>query len=55
METTTTQGGKRSNAGRKPSQDPKQSIFVFIKGSIIEKLGGKKEVKAALEKFAETL
>lgn len=44
-----TRGGARPNAGRKPLQDKKQPVPVYIEQSIIEKLGGKKETKKKAE------
>lgn len=52
METTTKKerrGGFRVNGGRKPAEDPKKSIFIWIEGSVVEKLGGEKAAKAAAE------
>ena len=40
-----TRGGARANAGRKPLQDKKQLLPVYIETSVINKLGGKKEAK----------
>lgn len=37
-------GGKRDNAGRKPSDDPKMPITVYVKESVIQKNGGKIEL-----------
>lgn len=42
-------GGKRKGAGRKPVTDKKEAIFVYIKGSVIKKNGGKEAVKDKLE------
>ncbi len=47
----TTHGGQRKNSGRKPSDDPKEPITVFIEGSIIKRKGGKDIVKKKTEKF----
>lgn len=32
-------GGARSNAGRKPLQDKKRSLFLWLPGSLIDLLG----------------
>ena len=58
METTTeqsTKGGRRSNAGRKKSTDPKKAIFLFIPISKINKIGGEKVLKTILEAHVQTL
>lgn len=34
-------GGARSNAGRKPTDDPKIPITIYIQTSVVEKNGGK--------------
>lgn len=34
-----TQGGARSNAGRKPIEDKKIAVTIYVKESVIEKLG----------------
>jgi hypothetical protein len=39
MEQTTTRGGKRTNAGRKPSNNPKKAITLYVEKSIIERYG----------------
>jgi len=40
-----TRGGARPNCGRKPLQDKKQLLPIYIETSVINKLGGKKEAK----------
>lgn len=45
----TGRGGARKGAGRKPESDKKQAIFIYIRGSVIKKNGGKKAVKRKLE------
>lgn len=47
MKTKTTQGGKRSNAGRKPVTDPKKGITIYLHQSEIDANGGVEEVKSA--------
>lgn len=42
-----TQGGKRSNAGRKPVADPKKGITIYLHQSEIDANGGIEEVKSA--------
>ena len=39
MEQTTTRGGKRTNAGRKPSNNPKKAITLYVEKSILERYG----------------
>jgi hypothetical protein len=41
------QGGKRSNAGRKPVTDPKKGITIYLHQSEIDANGGVEEVKSA--------
>jgi len=47
MEKNNKHGGARKKAGRKPieAKEKKQQVNLFIKASIIEKLGGKEEVQ----------
>lgn len=40
-----THGGARKKAGRKPVEDKKQQINLFLEGSLIEHHGGKTEVQ----------
>jgi hypothetical protein len=40
-----TQGGARSNAGRKPVTDPKKGITIYLHQSEIDANGGVEEVK----------
>lgn len=40
-----TQGGARSNAGRKPVTDPKKAITIYLHQSEIDANGGVEEVK----------
>lgn len=37
-----TRGGIRSNAGRKPSANPKSPMTLYIENSIIQSYGGQK-------------
>ena len=52
-------GGPRPNAGRKEVPDKKQQVYVMVRGSQIEILGGKDKVKdimcKAVEKALEEL
>ncbi len=45
MEKKKTHGGARKKAGRKPIEDKKQQINLFLEGSLIELHGGKEEVQ----------
>ena len=40
-----THGGVRKKAGRKPVEDKKQQVNLFLEGSLIELHGGKEEVQ----------
>ena len=40
-----THGGARKKAGRKPVEDKKQQVNLFLEGSLIELHGGKTEVQ----------
>lgn len=42
-------GGYRINGGRKPAEDPKEPIFIYIKGSVVKRNGGKKALKILVE------
>ncbi len=42
-------GGPRPGAGRKPLEDPKVSIFLWIEQSAVDRVGGEKEAKALAE------
>lgn len=42
-------GGKRNGAGRKPVKDKKEPVFIYVKGSVINKAGGKLPLKRKLE------
>lgn len=41
-----THGGARKKAGRKPIEDKKQQVNLFIQTSLIEELGGKEAIQA---------
>jgi hypothetical protein len=41
-------GGARKNSGRKPVEDKKEPITLFINRSVIERHGGADKIKAAL-------
>jgi hypothetical protein len=45
MEKKKKHGGARKNAGRKPVEDKKQQVNLFIESSLIEWHGGKTEVQ----------
>ncbi len=45
MEKKKTHGGARKKAGRKPIEDKKQQINLFLEGSLIELHGGKEAVR----------
>lgn len=45
MKAKNTQGGARSNAGRKPVTDPKKGITIYLHQSEIDANGGVEEVK----------
>lgn len=46
-----TKGGKRENAGRKPSPDKKVQVSLYINKSIIDASGGIEELKRKLMLF----
>jgi hypothetical protein len=41
-------GGARKNSGRKPIDDKKQPVTLFIERSVIERHGGPDKIKATL-------
>ncbi len=45
-----TQGGARANCGRKPIADKKVQLYVFVRQSRLEKLGGKDEAKRLMNR-----
>jgi len=47
-------GGKRKGAGRKPSLDKKQTVYMYIETSIINTLGGLESTQEKLYNFAKT-
>ncbi len=53
MEMTNTHGGIRANSGRKsiPKPDKKLQVYLMVKTSIVEDLGGKKAVQALMERM----
>jgi len=53
MTKTETRGGARINAGRKPVQDKKQQISLFIAESKIKKHGGADKLRAKIYKLIE--
>lgn len=46
-------GGKRPGAGRKPTNDPREQIPMYVRKTDIAKFGGKPELKEALALFIE--
>lgn len=51
-------GGARPNSGRKPIEDKKEPLVLYVRGSIIKKIGRTKAQNAAegyLESFATKL
>lgn len=46
-------GGKRPNAGRKPIDDPKIQLAVYINSSFVEKVGGTEEARLIAAKAIE--
>jgi hypothetical protein len=46
-------GGVRENSGRRKSPDPKESITVYIAKSIIQKNGGKVELRSRIYQTVE--
>jgi len=53
-QTIETRGGKRSNAGRKPSGVKKEPIFFYVESTLVEKVG-KKELRNNIYKHLKTL
>jgi hypothetical protein len=51
MEKKLTHGGARKKSGRKPIDDKKQQVNLFIEGSLIEKHGGKENVQQKCYEF----
>ena len=54
METTKTRGGKRTNAGRKPSGNRKQPITIYITPDVIAE-HGKTELKNKIHLFLKSI
>ena len=46
-----THGGARKKSGRKPVEDKKQQVNLFLEGSLIEKHGGKENVQAKCYRY----
>ena len=46
-------GGARSNSGRKPVADKKESITVYIEGSKVAMMGGKEILRKKILAFIE--
>lgn len=53
MATKKKRGGARVGAGRKPLKDPKDSVFIWVRKSVIKKHGGKDKLKVKLESACE--
>lgn len=51
MEKKLTHGGERKSSGRKPVEDKKQQVNLFLEGSLIEKHGGKENVQAKCYRY----
>ena len=49
-----TRGGARTNAGRKPSANPKTAFTLYIEKSIIQSHGGQKELRDYIYKTIKT-
>jgi hypothetical protein len=49
-----TRGGARTNAGRKPSANPKTAFTLYIEKSIISNYGGQKELREFIYKTIKT-
>lgn len=46
-----THGGKRARSGRKPVDDPKKGITIYLHQSVIDANGGIEEVKTVSVSF----
>jgi hypothetical protein len=51
----TTHGGKRKNAGRKPGNDNKVQVSLYIEQSKIEKSGGLDVLKNKIIRYVDCL
>jgi hypothetical protein len=51
MKKQTNRGGARPRSGRKPVEDPKEGLTVYIQKSIIEANGGRDECRDAVIEF----
>ena len=49
-----TRGGIRSNAGRKPSANPKSPMTLYVENSIIQSYGGQKAFREHIYKTIKT-
>jgi len=47
----TIRGGARKGSGRKPVEDPKLMIPLYVKTSVVNSLGGLEEVRSACYAF----
>jgi hypothetical protein len=52
---TTKRGGARENAGRTPIEDKKRPLTIYVRESIINKLGGRIIALQELNKFINKL
>lgn len=51
MDSEKRRGGKRQNSGRKPVQDKKLQISLYIERSTIDRYGGITQTRKVLENF----
>lgn len=51
MEKVENRGGRREGAGRKPTDNPLVPVYVSIKTSVVETLGGREEVRTIAQKY----
>ncbi len=50
----TGRGGARKGSGRKPAEDPKVAVTIYVEGSIVKSLGGIEGVREACYAFLKT-
>lgn len=51
MEKVENRGGRREGAGRKPTENPLVPVYVSIKTSVVETLGGRESVRVLATKY----
>lgn len=51
MEKVENRGGRREGAGRKPTENPLVPVYVSLKTSVVETLGGREEVRIIAQKY----